>query len=256
MHVEKGLVLNYNIVGYYLYSNFYGEENTMVSSINSDSLTTLLKQISAKSQNPEDDMFQKLSKDVGGDGKTITKTQLEDYIASLKSDTSGTADKGKLGFLEQLDKNWDKVSNGKDSITSADLKAGKSYLKPPSKTDSTSSLFSSLSDSVNAGSDGITKDDLVSYLKSLFESTTSKDNSSTTDSTDSTNTTSSTDSTSSSDELKAEMKLLTNLIVNFDSFASDNGKITSSSLLSALKEPQDPTTVTSSQLQSPIDLRV
>lgn len=234
-----------------------GEYFIMVSSIGSDSLTTLLNRLGSKTKST-DDMFKKLSDDVGGDGKTITKKQLEDYISSLESDTSSTADKGKLGFLKQLDSNWDNISNGKDSITSSDLAAGKKYLTPPQKSEKSSdSLFSSLSDAVGASSSGISKDDLVNYLKSLFESSTadstkSSDSSSKSD----TNTTDSSSSTSNNDELKSEMKLITNLIVNFDSFASDNGLITSSSLLSGMKEPQDPLTVTSSQLQSPIDLRV
>lgn len=228
----------------------------MVNSINGDSLTTLLKQISSKAQSSDDDLFKKLSEDVGGDGKTITKKQLEDYIAKVESDTTGTEDKGKLGFLKQLDKNWDKISNGSDSITSADLKAGKSYLEPPKKASGVATdLFTSLSDTVGAGSDGITKPDLANYLSSLLDvlKTDSSTNETTASSYDSTG------ASTSAEESKAfaaELRLITTMLNNFEQFAGDSGNITSSSLQNAQREPQDPSSISASQLQFPIDLRV
>jgi len=244
----------------------------MVSSINSDSsLYSLLSQsgTNASGKTATDDMFAKLTKDLSGDGKTITKSQLESYIAKVEADTSGTEEKGKLGFLKQLDKNWDKISGGSDSITSAQLTAGASYLQPPTQGEGNSqSLFSALSDAVGASSSGITKDNLTSYLKSLINSLSSdSDSDSDSDSTTSTSATSSTSSknsdsststtsTTDTEEVAKEIKLLTNLLANFDNLSNSDGYITASSLKSGLKEPQDPSTVTSSQLTSPVDLRV
>lgn len=235
----------------------------MVNSINGDSLTTLLKQISSKAQNSDDELFKKLSEDVGGDGKTITKQQLEDYIAKVESNASVTEDKGKLGFLKQLDKNWDKISNGSDSITSADLKAGKSYLAPPKRTSEVATdLFTSLADTVGASSEGITKDDLTNYFKSLLD--VLKTDSATGEKTDSTSeaAASSYDSTGASTSaaeskaFAAELRLITTMLNNFEQFTDDSGFITSSSLQNAQREPQDPSSISASQLQLPIDLRV
>ena len=246
----------------------------MVNSVNNNLLYSLLTQSDSSSQLTSSEMFKKLTEEVGGDGKTITKDQLETYISKVESDTSGTEDKGKLGFLKQLDKNWDKISNGSDSITSADLKAGASYLAPPSQSqsssssssssylsDSTTSLFTSLSDAVGADSKGVTKSDLATYLKSLVESLSSnsdsdKDSTDSTKPTTTTGSTASTSSTSDTKELGTEISLLTNLLANFDSLSNDSGYITQDTLASGLKEPQDPSTITSGQLQSPIDIRV
>ena len=246
----------------------------MVSSIsNSDSLAYLLKQLASSTSTTSDssnalsakDMFAKLSKELGGDGKTITKDQLESYIKTVESDTTGTYDKGSLGFLKQLDTNWNSISGGSDSITESDMAAGMSYLAPPAPpTESSSSssaisdLFTSLSDATDSDSSGISKDDLVSYLKSLVSSLTSAESASDT-STSTSTTASSTDSTSSTTsttDLANEIKFITNLLVNFDTFSGGSDKITSSSFYSALKEPQDVSTITSDQLTSPIDIRV
>lgn len=78
-----------------------------------------------------EDMFKKLSQDVGGDGKNITKDQLESYIKELESSYNSSKDKGEWGFLKQLDSNWDKISGGNDSITADNLKSNMDLLRPP-----------------------------------------------------------------------------------------------------------------------------
>lgn len=77
--------------------------------------------IKGKKKLTPDEMFKKLSLEMGGDGKTITKKQLNDYI---KSASSGKIKIGepKLTALKMMQKNWDTISNGKDSITLDDLK--------------------------------------------------------------------------------------------------------------------------------------
>ena len=167
----------------------------MVSSISSgssDYLAYLLQQLEAKStssttsaltssttssskstsSNPlsASDMFSKLTSDLGGDGKTITKSELESYIKTVESDTTGTYDKGSLGFLNQLDSNWDSISGGSDSITESQLESGMSYLQPPSQSSNSlsSDLYSALTDVADSNGDGtISLDELTAYLRFL-----------------------------------------------------------------------------------------
>lgn len=246
----------------------------MVNSISggsSDYLAYLLEQIgsstsssstssSAKGPMSATDMFSKLTDELGGDGKTITKSELENYIDKVESDTTGTYDKKELGFLKQLDSNWNNISGGSDSITESQLKDGMSYLKPPSNGNSSSpasDLFTSLLEAIGKDDNSdssISKDDLMSYLKSLVSSFDSNPNTKTNDNSDDTST-SSTTSTSDAD-LAKEIKFITNIISNFDSFADSSGNMTSNSFYSALREPQDPSTITSDQLVSPIDIMI
>jgi Ca2+-binding EF-hand superfamily protein len=214
------------------------------------------------------EIFNQLSEEVGGDGKTVTKSQLESYISNLESDTSNSSNKRKLGFLKQLDKNWDKISNGSDSITADDIKAGMSYLAPPSVSTSNGSnssddFFESLLNAVGAdSSSGITEDDLLNYLEKLTEDTGTSDSSSSSKSSSDSDNSSSTDAASNTSNANGtnnakEIKLVLSLLNNFNSFTDENtGTITASSFYSTIFEPQDTSTVTSSQLTSPIDLRV
>ena len=239
----------------------------MVSSIDSSILSYLQSSTSAStsSTSSSNDLFAKLSSAVGGDGKTITKKEVETSISKLESEPSGSADTKELSFLKQLDKNWDKISGGSDSITSSQLASGLSTMKASShhhhhksdsstSPDSSTSLFSALADSTGASSSGITKDDLTSYLKTLVESLSSGTNNSTTGNASTNPTTS--NSVTNTSETPKEIGLVTNLVANFDSFSNDQGYITSSSLQNGLSEPQDPSTITQGQLQSPIDIKV
>jgi len=186
-----------------------------------------------------DDMFKKLTQDVGGDGKTVTKDQLESYIKNLESDSSSDTDKGKLGFLKQLDANFDKISSGSDSITATDLKKGMSSLKPPSGgakgangPDNTKSTSSSSSSS---NSSELTKDQLQNYLNELKAM----------DAADS--------------DIAAKIQ---KAITNYGQSSSSN-TLTEADIQKAIQtlkseasEPQDPSTITADQLEPPIDIRV
>lgn len=103
----------------------------MVDSISSCTSTFSMSQLQQTAKKPPsaEDMFSRLTEDVGGDGSTITKDQLDSYIESLGS--SDSEDKGKLGFLKQLQSNWDEISGGEDSISVDDLENGMDLLKPP-----------------------------------------------------------------------------------------------------------------------------
>lgn len=95
--------------------------------------------------------FKKLSIDVGSDGKEISKEQLDKYVAKAEEakkaytnkkteeDTSGISDK-ELAGLKDMQKNWDKISNGKDSITYADMSQNKDMLTALDTPDKKSSV--------------------------------------------------------------------------------------------------------------------
>lgn len=192
-----------------------------------------------------EDMFAKLTKELGGDGKTITKSQLESYIKTVQSDTTGKYDKGALGFLTQLDNNWNKISGGSDSITSSDLKSGMSYLAPPtsSSTDisksysSLSDLYAAIADEVGADDSGISKKDLLDYLDSSSSSSSGN---------------------IFSTNQQSETNLLQNLLKNYSSYSDNNtGTITESSLFKALSGSADTiSSLTSGNLTSLIDVSV
>ena len=233
------------------------------SSATSDlfSSTSTATSTSGSKQLSVSNMFSKLTKELGGDGKTITKSELESYIKKVETNASGKEDTKALGFLKQLDKNWNSISGGSDSITESQLASGINYLKPPTQssgsTSSNSDLFSSLANATGAGSSGITKDDLIKYLKNLLSELDSSSSDSTSNSTKTTDTTSTSNSSGTSDvNLAKEIKMVTNLINNFDAFSGGSSSITSNSFYSTLHEPQDPSTITSSQLTFPIDIRV
>lgn len=74
-----------------------------------------------------EDIFKQLSLEMGGDGNTITKSQLDNYISKAESgDISIT--KQKLHALKQIQKNWDTISNGEDSIDYSDMDKYKTLL--------------------------------------------------------------------------------------------------------------------------------
>lgn len=68
-----------------------------------------------------DEMFKRLSLEMGGDGNTITKKQLDDYIDKADSG-SIKLNKHKLSALKTIQKDWSNISQGKDSISVGDMK--------------------------------------------------------------------------------------------------------------------------------------
>jgi len=70
------------------------------------------------------EIFQKLSVDVGGDGKSITKAQLDTFISDAKSGKVTISDE-EMKSLTTLQKNFSKIADGGDKITYAGVsKAG------------------------------------------------------------------------------------------------------------------------------------
>jgi len=69
----------------------------------------------------QEEMFKRLSIMMGGDGTSITKKQLDNYISQAeKGDVKVT--KSGMSALRSMQQNWDTISGGKDSITFADMK--------------------------------------------------------------------------------------------------------------------------------------
>ncbi len=237
----------------YLLAKIAESTSSSTTSTSTSTSTTSTSATSSSSALSASDIFAKLTDEVGGDGTSITKDQLEDYISTVESDTTGTYDKGSLGFLKQLDENWDSISDD-EVLTEDELSAGMSYLKPPSAGSSgmSSDLFSALADAVDTDGDGISLTDLQTYLDGLISSDDSDSSSSSSDTDETTGSVSDTSNT----ELTNEVKFIESLIDEFNDFSDSSGTITSSSFYSAMQQPQDPSTITAEQLISPIDLKV
>lgn len=89
-------------------------------------LLSYIEVFSKQDIKPED-IFKRLSLEMGGDGSTITKSQLDNYISKAKSGEISIT-KEKLHALMQIQKNWDTISNGEDSIDYGDMEKYKSLL--------------------------------------------------------------------------------------------------------------------------------
>lgn len=138
-----------------------------------------------------EEIFKRLSFEMGGDGKTITKKQLDSYIDKAKSGKI-SVDKNKLNALKQIQKNWDTIAGDKDSITYSDMGPYKALLLAtvtgtfteteigdntnPSIQDA---IMDYLTDSLGlSDKKDITKFDLTSYLNELIQNSSDEDNNS------------------------------------------------------------------------------
>lgn len=162
---------------------------TGISSISS-SLLQSYTNYQSKSELSTKEMFQMLSLEMGGDSETITKDQLDAYISDAQDGTTDVSDT-ELSALETLQKNWDNISGGKNSITYSDMGEYTTLLlatvSTPTLSDSSSfasptdEVYGYLMDSLGlSSSNDITESDLSSYLTELL-SANSSDNGSTSD---------------------------------------------------------------------------
>lgn len=92
---------------------------SVIGNVNPEFLLTYINFGHKKKMSPEE-LFKRLSFEMGGDGKTITKKQLDDYIAKADSKKIKIS-KERLKALKQLQKNWDTISKGRDYITYENL---------------------------------------------------------------------------------------------------------------------------------------
>lgn len=207
----------------------------MVNSIGS----TQLQGVQSFQRPDPSQMFSDLSKKVGADDSGITKDNLQSYLAKLQEDGKGDGQESK--FISKMIDDFDTLSGSSEHITADSMKTGMESLRPqggPPPKDP-ADMFSDLSKKVGADDSGITEDDLQSYLQKLQEE-------------------------GKGDSKEAE--LISNLIEDFDNASGGTDTITSNSLQKAfqskmqerglMNEPQDPSTITSDQLQSPIDIWV
>lgn len=199
-------------------------------------------------------LFSKLSSTVGASGKTITKNQVENYVAKANSSTSGPIDKNLADLSSRLLEHWDTISGGDESITQADLASGMSLLEIKQQkkdqapliaygsnqndgsefeyghdTSTIITSFDTLAAAVGASGNKITKDQLLSYLESL------------------------TSDIANSSANYTQITFLKNIIAKFDTL-SDGGKYITS--LDGINEPQDYETITPAQVTPPIDIRI
>lgn len=157
-----------------------------MSTINGISQTSRLADYLDSTSNSNLDskeIFKKLSIDVGGDGKTITEDQLNNYIKKTEDakaaysaqktdeDTSGISDT-ELEGLKTLQKNWDKISNGGDKITYANISASgyKDTLTGMDEADTSSVDVESLQEDYNQSLQDINDYLMSSALKTSTSS--------------------------------------------------------------------------------------
>lgn len=137
----------------------------------------------AKKQGDRDEvdlkeMFFNLSLELGGDGETINKKDLDDYIKMVDSGKKSMS-KSRLSALKMIQQQWDNISTDKDKefITASDMKdyffllvmaTTDTFEVPESSEDAKSILEAMLQE--NENSDENTK--LADLLKKMLSGTT------------------------------------------------------------------------------------
>lgn len=195
----------------------------MVSNIGSGLILNYVNYLSKKNLSLED-MFKQFSASLGGDGNTIKKKDIEDYIKKAeRGEVKVSAQK--LKYLKMVRDNWERYFKDKDSISYEDFKNNvglfvgiiaedtkveekeedkkkeKDYqIKQKDKNDKDdekleifNKYIEELKDKMKAVEKGLTKDNLKEYLTELV--TRSGEDS----------------------DATAEIGLVTNLISDFDS---------------------------------------
>ena len=193
----------------------------MVYHIGSGLITSFINIQSNPKMTPEE-MFKRLSIQMGGDGESITKDQLNKYIKKGESNPANHH-KVKMAALKDLQQNWDTISHKKDSITFGDISEYEALLALASADDFESSTESEIStppqknkgnlhtyieEAAAANGKGVSKNDLNERLKALLS-----------------------DDLSEVDNTE-EIATITNLIADFDNISGGSEYITIESLSS------------------------
>lgn len=105
-------------------------------------------------------IFKRLSFEMGGDGKSITKNQLSDYIKNAESGLIAV-DSAKLKALKTILNNWDTISNGSDSITYEDIKKYSALLAATMDGEFTKTEIKDKTPSL--------KNEILDYLKNYYK---------------------------------------------------------------------------------------
>lgn len=143
-----------------------------------------------KSNMSMEEVFKRLSFEMGGDGKSITKAQLDKYID--KADSGALKiDKSKINALKEIQKNWDTISEGEDTITYENMKNYSTLLAATlsggfnateiedSKSSANDAIFDYLIDYLGVSDkDKISESDLTAYLNELIANSEADDSNS------------------------------------------------------------------------------
>lgn len=123
-------------------------------------------------------VFKRLSFEMGGDGKTITKEQIDDYIKKADKGLI-KVDKSKLKAIKQIQKNWETVAGGDDTLTFEEIKkystllmatlTGNFEVMEVEDSDSKDSIYDFLMECLDLpNKESITKDDLTAFLNKIL----------------------------------------------------------------------------------------
>lgn len=159
---------------------------TTIYNVSPNFLLTYQKYVGKDKLNLEE-VFKELSYELGGDGKSIDKKALDEYVA--KADSGDIkVDKHKLKALKDIQKHWDEISNGKDSITYDDIKDHATLLMqtlmgdfteteiPENEQSITDAIYDYLVDYLDLDNkDEIKQSDLEQYLNDLVATSTEED---------------------------------------------------------------------------------
>lgn len=181
-------------------------DTTSTTQKTNTSLARYLDSTDSKDLNPKE-IFKKLSIDVGSDGKTISKDQLDSYVKKAESGKIEISDE-ELSALQDMQDSWDKISQGNDSITYADMSQNKDILTSmaPEETETTD---------YEAAAKQATADAYAYIMQSALGTSSSSGSSSTANSLLNTLLTGNTDE---NDDANADLiDKLTNLIAEFKS---------------------------------------
>lgn len=134
-----------------------------------------------------EEVFKDLSYELGGDGKTINKKNLDEYIDKADQGLQ-KVDKNKLKALKDIQKHWDEISDGKDSITYDDIKDHAVLLMqtlmgdfteteiPESEQSINDAIYDYLVDYLDLDNkDEIKQSDLEKYLNDLVANSAEED---------------------------------------------------------------------------------
>lgn len=114
----------------------------MTSNISGVSSSSLLANYLDSTKNADLDaktIFKKLSIEAGGDGKELTKDQLDSYIKKIEAGKAEASDE-ELSGLKDMQENWDSISKGSDSISYSNMSGYKDILTSMDAADKTSTI--------------------------------------------------------------------------------------------------------------------
>jgi len=131
--------------------------------------------------------FKRLSYEMGGDGKTITKDQLDNYIKKADAGLIDV-DKTKLKALKRIQNNWDNIANGDNTLTFEEMKKYAALLlatlngtftateieENEEKSSLKDAIFDYLTDYLGlSDKEEVQESDLTAYLNELISDKTS-----------------------------------------------------------------------------------